>query len=331
MLSTTTPTPARALAVLGVGLLAVSTGALFIRFAQTAGVPSLAIAAVRLTLSTLVLLPIAALQHGATIRALPARSWVLVALSGFFLALHFASWITSLEYTTITNSAVLVSVSPIFVALIARAFLREPIGVLTWIGLLVAIAGSVLIALGDACTSPTGCAALSGSAAGGSLLGDGLALAGAAAVAVYLVIGRRLRQYLDLVPYITLTYGAAALTLLAFCLATATPLTGYPPLAYLWLFLLALVPQTIGHTSFNWALKHLPTTFVSVATMGEPILASLLALVILGESPTPIKMLGGVIVLVGIWLATKSSGVQPQVSETLPRQEAGPGGRQADA
>lgn len=326
-----TPTPVRALAVLGVGLLAVSTAVLFIRYAQSDGVPSLAIAAVRLTLSTLVLLPIAALRHGPTIWALPRRSWALVALSGFFLALHFASWITSLEYTTITNSAVLVSASPIFVALIARAFLRESIAVVTWVGLLVAIAGSVVIALGDACASSAGCATLADPLSGGSLLGDGLALAGAAAVAVYLVIGRRLRQSLDLVPYITLTYGAAALTLLAFCLATATPLAGYPPLAYLWLLLLALVPQTIGHTSFNWALKHLPTTFVSVATLGEPILASILALLVLGEAPTPIKILGGAIVLVGIWLSTKSSGVRPQVSETLPRQGAEPGGSQADA
>lgn len=295
------PTSARPYLILGLGLLAVSTAALFIRFAQADGVPSLAIAAVRLALSTLVLLPLTISRHRDSLRALPARSWALVSLSGVFLALHFATWITSLEYTTVTNSAVFVSASPIFVALISGFVLRERIGSLTWVGLLVAIAGSVVIAVGDSCTAPGGCSTLTG----GSLLGDSLALAGAAAVAVYLVIGRRLRQSLDLTPYITLTYGAAAITLLLICQATATPLTGYPPLSYLWLILLALVPQTIGHTSFNWALKHLPATFVSVVTLGEPILSTFLALLILGETPTPIKVVGGVVVLLGIGLVVR--------------------------
>ncbi len=310
-------TPARPYLILGLGLLAVSTAALFIRFAQAEGVPSLAIAAVRLSLSTLVLLPITFTRHRDAIRALPARAWLLVSVSGFFLAVHFATWITSLEYTTITNSAVFVSASPIFVALISGIVLRERIGWMTWLGLLVAIAGSVVIALGDSCAAPGGCATL----AAGSLLGDGLALAGAAAVAVYLVIGRRLRQSLDLTPYITLTYGAAAITLLLICLVTATPLTGYAPLSYLWLLLLALVPQTIGHTSFNWALKHLPATFVSVVTLGEPILSTVLALAILGEAPTPIKVAGGAIVLLGIWVVVQASGVGLQASEVALRQD----------
>ena len=303
---------ARPYLILGLGLLAVSTAALFIRFAQADGVPSLAIAAVRLTLSTLVLLPFAITRHGAAIRALPGRAWLLISLSGFFLALHFATWITSLEYTTVTNSAVFVSASPIFVALISALVLRERIGWQAWLGLLVAIAGSAIIALGDSCAAPGGCSSLTG----GSLLGDGLALAGAAAVAVYLVIGRRLRQSLDLTPYITLTYGAAAITLLLICLVTATSPFGYPPFSYVWLLLLALVPQTIGHTSFNWALKHLPATFVSVVTLGEPILSTILALLILGEAPTPIKAAGGAVVLLGIWMVVnQASGVGPLASD----------------
>ncbi len=311
-----TPTT-RPYVILGLGLLAVSTAALFIRFAQADGVPSLAIAAVRLTLSTLVLLPIAINRHRDAIRALPGRAWALVSLSGFFLALHFATWITSLEYTTVTNSAVFVSASPIFVALISGIVLRERIGWLTWLGLLVAIAGSILIAVGDSCAAPGGCSSL----AGGSLFGDGLALAGAAAVAVYLVIGRRLRQSLDLTPYITLTYGAAAITLLLICLVTATSLTGYPPLSYLWLILLALVPQTIGHTSFNWALKHLPATFVSVVSLGEPILSTILALLILGETPTPIKVAGGAVVFLGIWLVVdQASAAGRRATATQQRQ-----------
>ncbi|HRE28246.1 MAG TPA: DMT family transporter, partial [Anaerolineales bacterium] len=132
--------------------------------------------------------------------------------------------------------------------------------------------------------------------------------------AVYLVIGRRLRQSLALVPYITLTYGAAAVSLLAACLVTGTPFTGYDSIAYLWLLLLALLPQLIGHSSFNWALKHLPATFVSVATLGEPILSSALAMLVIGEAPTPLKIVGGLVVLVGIGIATQASGVRGQVS-----------------
>ncbi len=300
--------PTRPYAVLGLGLLAVSTAVLFIRFAQAEAVPSLAIAAVRLTLATLILAPAALRQHRATIRALPGRTWGLIVISGVFLGLHFATWITSLRYTTITNSTVFVSSSPIFVALIARAFLGETIRRSTLIGLVITVAGSVVIAFSDACGWGTGCRPLAESLQGGTLLGDGLALAGAAAVAVYLVIGRRLRQGLDLVPYITLTYGAAALSLLAACLVTGTPVLGYSGPAYLWLVLLALVPQTIGHTSFNWALKHLPATFVSVATLGEPILSSLLALLVLHEAPTPLKVVGGAVVLVGIAVTLMVSG-----------------------
>lgn len=307
--------PTRPYLVLGLGLLAVSTGALFIRFAQAEGVPSLAIAAVRLSLSAVFLLPAVGRQHRDTIKVLPRRTWLLVAVSGLFLALHFATWITSLQFTSVANSTVFVSSSPIFVALIARLFLREPITRFTLAGLLVAIGGSAIIALSDTCLWGSGCAPSAESGSLGSLAGDALALAGAAAVAVYLVIGRRLRQGLDLVPYIVLTYGAAAATLVVACLATGTPLLSYTPLAYLWMFLLALFPQTIGHTSYNWALKHLPATFVAVATLGEPILSSLLAVLILGETPSALKVVGGVVVLIGITLTMQASGVGRRPAE----------------
>ncbi len=322
--------------VLALGLTAVSTAVLFIRYAQADGVPSLAIAAIRLTLSTLVLLPIALTRHRTALRALPARAWLLIAISGVFLGVHFATWITSLRYTTVTNSTVFVSASPIFVALIARLFLRETLSSNTVFGLFVTVGGSVIIAFSDACTWEDGCRPLAETLQGGTLLGDGLALAGAAAVAVYLVIGRRVRQGLDLVPYITLTYGAAALSLLAACLATGTPIPGYAPSAYLWLALLALVPQTIGHTSFNWALKHLPATSVSVATLGEPILSSALALVVLQETPTPVKLVGGAVVLLGIALSMRGEAAKQKESgsDTPPPiddQPPGSGARSSEA
>ncbi len=134
-------TTARPYLILGLGLLAVSTAALFIRFAQAQGVPSLAIAAVRLSLSTGVLLPFAFSRHRDAIRALPGRAWLLVSVSGFFLAVHFATWISSLEYTTVASSVVFVSTGPLWVALVSPLLLKEHLGRSALLGLALALLG----------------------------------------------------------------------------------------------------------------------------------------------------------------------------------------------
>jgi drug/metabolite transporter (DMT)-like permease len=160
------------------------------------------------------------------------------------------------------------------------------------------LVGSVIIGLSDA-----------GKAGGGmrnALLGDVLAFAGAVTVAGYLLIGRRVRAKLSLVPYIAAVYGAAAVVMLGLVGLARQTFAGYTPATYGWLLLLALVPQLIGHSSFNWALAHLPATFVSVATLGEPIGSTSLAYIILGEAPTPVKLMGAVLILVGIAVASQS-------------------------
>ncbi len=299
-------TPWRALTVLAVGLAAAACASIFIRLARAEGMPALAIAAWRLTLSMVVLAPLALTRARPALRAASARTWALAAASGVCLGLHFATWISSLDYTTITSSTVFVTTSPLFVAALAALFLREPIPRSTLFGLVLAIAGSLVIALGDVCGAANGgCAAAFNTEGGRMLVGNGLATLGALAVAGYLILGRRLRATLDLLPYITLTYGAAALTLLGVAAATGTPLLDHAPAAYGWVMLLALLPQLIGHTSFNWALKQLPATYVSVVTLGEPIGSTLLALLVLGETPSVWTVLGGVIILGGIWLATQ--------------------------
>lgn len=277
------------------GIAAVSSASIFIRYAQREA-PSLVIAAARLTLASLILAPIAWARYRAEYRRLTRLDGWLVVFSGVFLALHFATWISSLEYTTIASSTVLVSTSPLFVAVASWLLLREKVGRAVIVGLVVALVGSVIIGLSDA--------GKAGSTLRNALLGDVLAFAGAVAVAGYLLIGRRVRAKLSLVPYIAAVYGTAAVVMLALVGLARQTFTGYTPATYGWLLLLALVPQLIGHSSFNWALAHLPATFVSVATLGEPIGSTLLAYIILGEAPGLVKLMGAVLILVGIAVAS---------------------------
>ncbi len=279
------------------GIAAVSSASIFIRYAQREA-PSLVIAAARLALASLILAPIAWARYRAEYRRLTRLDGWLVVLSGVFLALHFATWISSLEYTTVASSTVLVSTSPLFVAIASWLLLREKIGRAVIVGLVVALVGSVIIGLSDA-----------GKAGGGTrnaLLGDALAFAGAVTVAGYLLIGRRLRAKLSLVPYIAAVYGTAAGVMLGLVGLARQTFAGYTPATYGWLLLLALVPQLIGHSSFNWALAHLPATFVSVATLGEPIGSTFLAYIILGEAPALVKLMGAMLILVGIAVASQN-------------------------
>jgi drug/metabolite transporter (DMT)-like permease len=278
-----------------IGIAAVSSASIFIRFAQRQA-PSLVIAAARLTLSALILAPLALTRYRHEYRRLTRRDAWLAVLSGIFLALHFATWISSLEYTTVASSTVLVSTSPLFVAIASWLFLREKIGPAVIIGLGVALVGSAVIGLSDR----------SGTLRN-ALLGDVLAFAGAITVAGYLLIGRRLRAQLSLIPYIAVVYGTAAVVMLAMVLVTRERVVGYSPDTYGWFLLLALVPQLLGHSSFNWALAHLPATFVAVATLGEPIGSTILAYIILGEAPTLIKIVGAVLILVGIVVASQKT------------------------
>jgi drug/metabolite transporter (DMT)-like permease len=281
--------------VLAVGVLAVSFSAIFIRLAQTEeAVPSLAIAAWRTTIATMVLLPIALLRRRQELRGMKMADWLLAALAGLMLGIHFGTWITSLAYTSIASSAVLVSTSPLWVGLAAPFVLHEPLTRWLKIGLWLALAGSVVIALGDGLQLADGSRAMTG---------NGLALLGAAAMAVYYLIGRRLRQGLSLLSYTTVVYGIAALTLVGYSLMSQVPLMGYSPTAYGLFVLMAVFPQLIGHSSFNWALAYLPATFVAVTIISEPVGATLLGLLILGEVPAGVTIVGSLVVLLGIMVA----------------------------
>lgn len=288
------------------GILAVSTASVFIRYAQ-AEAPSLVIAAWRLTIATLVLLPVALLRKRDELGALTRKEWGLALLSGVFLALHFATWITSLEYTTVASSVVLVSTTPLWVALLSPFALKERVGRMVIIGMLLALAGGAIVGLSDTCSwtaSKLVCPALSEFVQGEAFLGDLLAVAGAMAGASYLLIGRRLRAGMSLVSYIFVVYGMAAVTLVVIMFAAGLSPFGYSPTTFVWLILLALVPQLLGHSSFNWALGYLSAAYVSITLLGEPIGSTVLAYFLLSETPSIVKIVGGVLILAGIFVAS---------------------------
>lgn len=299
--------------VLTIGLLAAisaaSTAAIFIRFAQAQGAPSIVIAAARLTIASLILAPIALTRHRPALRLLSRREWILALLSGLFLAFHFATWITSLAYTTVASSVVLVSTTPLWVALLAPLVLHERVGTSALVGLILALAGGVIVALSDTCSLQAGaivCPPMQAFLGGKAFLGDFLALFGAWMAAGYMLVGRKLRSKMDLIPYIFIVYGMAALVLVAIMFGLGESPLGLPPVAYLWFLLLALVPQLIGHSLYNWALKYVPASFVSVTLLGEPVGSSILAYILFQEAPGLIKVMGAVLILAGIWLASRT-------------------------
>ncbi|MDZ7373682.1 MAG: DMT family transporter [candidate division KSB1 bacterium] len=279
--------------VLAVGVLAMSSASLWIRMCT---VPAFTIAAYRLLLSTLAFCLGEALRTGGRTQLFKPTGRTLAA--GLFLAFHFGTWIQSLRLTSVASSVLLVQTSPIFVAVASAILLSEPPSRLQMGGILTTLAGTVVVAGHDLTSGRQ------------ALLGDALALAGALGAAGYWICGRAARQRMDTGTYARTVYGTAAVVTVALAAVSGAPLAGFSGSNWLLLVLIALVPQGVGHTSFNWALKHLSATAVSVFALGEPVGASLLAYLFLGESPPPGTLLGGVAVLLGIYLTLQGERVK---------------------
>ncbi len=296
-------------AALVVAILAVSTASILIRFAQREA-SSLAIAALRLVFASIALSPLAIGRARAEIAAIPKREVALSALAGLFLAIHFGTWISSLAYTSVASSVVLVSTGPIWVAMLSPILLGERLSRTAVVGLFFAIVGGAVIAVGEACTWNRGlsCADLSQAIHGKAIWGNFLALVGAWAVSGYLMLGRHLRQSIRLIPYVFVVYSIAGVLLLITALASGSTVAGLSPGTYLWIILLALVPQLIGHSTYNWALKQVPAAIVAITTLGEPIGSAILAYFLLQESPGAEVLVGGALILAGIYLAARGSG-----------------------
>jgi drug/metabolite transporter (DMT)-like permease len=273
-----------------IGIIAISTASILIKLCDA---PVLIIATYRMVLASLVLIPFA--WHHNAWRGWRRNEWGWSLLSGLFLSLHFAFWIDSLKYTSVASSVVLVTTHPIFVGIGGWLFLKERIGLNLIFGIAFSVLGSGLISYGDWSLSKE------------SLIGDGLALLGAIAASGYLLVGRKMRKDRNLISYILPVYSTAGLILILLALIFQNTFFGYSSSTYFYLLLLALVPQLIGHTTFNWALKYLPASMVAVAILGEPIGSTILARLILGEGLTVWKILGGISIFSGILIAMEKT------------------------
>jgi drug/metabolite transporter (DMT)-like permease len=278
--------------VLAIGVISVSFAAIFIRIAEA---PPMVIAAYRLCLASLIIVPVAWLRSGDELCRLSRQNIIMALLSGAFLALHFGLWIYSLSYTSVATSVVLVTANPIFVAITSYFLFHEKLSKQTILGIVISLIGSVLIGYGNWSLGPR------------PLFGGILAFLGALAVAGYLLIGRRLRRHIGLLSYASLSYSSAAVFLLLSTLALGYRLFGYSTTTYVMLALLAVVPQLIGHSSLNWSLRFVPATVVTIAVLGEPVGATALALLILNEAPTLSEIGGAILILVGIFIAFRKS------------------------
>lgn len=272
------------------GVLAVSTGAIFARLADA---PALVIAAYRVGLAACFLAPVAWYKARAELHRLQYWQYGLALLAGFCLALHFATWISSLAYTSVAASVILVNTNPIWVGVCTPWITRDRLSTLTVLSIALSVLGGVIIGLGDA------------SSGGHALWGDVLALAGSLCAAGYLLLGRALRQQMSLLAYVMICYGGAALFLWTIALVLRLPLTGFSTNTYTMFVALALIPQIIGHSSYNWALKWFSPNLIAVSLLGEPIGSAILAYVILAEGLHWFTAVGAVLILCAIVLAAR--------------------------
>jgi drug/metabolite transporter (DMT)-like permease len=278
--------------VLLLGILAISFGSILVRLALAASGDrslafSLVMSAGRMGFAALLLLP----GFKSPIRARGGIPFALAA--GAALALHFAFWITSLSYTSVAASTALVTTNPVWVTLLGWLLFGERPSGLTLLGVGVALVGGLLIGLGDAQGGGTN-----------PLLGDLLALLGALAASFYLLLGREAqRRGLSLLEYVRVAYTTAFLILFPLPYLFGGGYGGYPEVVYLYILLMALLPQLVGHTSFNWTTRHISPVLVTLAILFEPVGASLLAFLLFGEVPGLQVILGALVLLLGVALA----------------------------
>lgn len=269
----------------------ISFGSILVRLAAA---PPLAVAFYRVFLAAALLAPFALIVLLRHWPRLQARDRLLLLVSGLSLAVHFATWITSLSYTSVASSVLLVNTTPLFTLGFSRLFLGERVPRVVSGAILLAMLGAGLIAAGD------------WAAGADSLFGDALAMVGAVTLSGYHIVGRGLRDALPLGAYVLAVWSGAAASLALFATASRVPLLGYPGRTLAVLLALAVVPTLAGHGLVNRALRALPAPTVSLFLLGEPVGATLLALAVFGEMPTPWTLAGGAVVLAALALVVRA-------------------------
>ncbi len=274
------------------GITAISFAAVLIKSCQA---PPLAIAFYRLGFASLLLLPVFTAKKG--FQQLRSTDILWAALAGLFLSLHFILWIYSLSYTSVASSVVFVTTNPLFVSLLGWLLFREKPGIRIFLAIMLVLLGGGLIA---------GRSSLSGTANFGNLL----ALGGAVMASCYLLVGRYLRTRMGILPYITICYGITAILLLTAALIFKVQLWGFAGRTWMFFLLLALGPQLVGHSAFNWGLKYFSTPKIAMLIITEPVGSALLAWAILRQMPTGFEAGGGLLILAGVYLTVTEKPVR---------------------
>jgi len=289
---------ARAYGVLALAIIGISFAAPLIRLSSSG---SLVIATWRLAISlVLIAIPLSLDRGWTQWTRLSRRDVALAIVGGACLAVHFWSWNASVNLTTVAASVTLVNLQPAFVAAGSALFLHEVPTRRQLTGVAIAMLGAFVIGAADLWLQGIG----SGRSA---VFGDILAVIGGVAAAAYYVIGRRLRQSLDIWPYVALVYGACFVVLVIACIATGATLLPQPPREWAIYAALAIGPMLLGHTGMNWALKYLPAFVVNLTVLGEPVGATTIAALLPGihEIPSLSVLFGGAMILGGIVIAAR--------------------------
>lgn len=292
-----------------VGVISVSTSAVLVKLAPQA--PAAIIANYRLLLAVLIMAPLIWVKYRHEFKDIQKKDWIYSSLAGVFLAFHFILWFESLNYTSVASSVVLVTLQPIFAFLGTYLFFSERFSPGAVISMIIALIGSFIISWGDFQLGPE------------ALFGDILALLGAIMITVYFLFGQDSRKRISLMPYTFIVYGVSSITLIIYNLILQNPFLGYPA-DHWWIFIaLAIIPTFFGHTLFNWALRWLSTATISMGIVFEPVGASILAYLILGERVTASQWLGGTIVIFGLFLFIMATRRKRSVtlSKPLPQKK----------
>ncbi len=270
-----------------VGTLFTSLSSIIIRFSEA---PALVMAAYRMLFTSIMVSVPVYIKSREEFKYVSKRHLLLSIISGLFLAFHYAFWMQSIQMTTIANSTVLVSSSPIYVALFNYFVLKEKFSKSMVLGISMSLLGTIIIAMGSA-----------GGSYDSMVVGNFFAFLGAIFVAGYLLIGGIVRKDISAGVYVFIVYSVSALALFILCFITRTPIYPYPPKEYMLFFLLGFCSSILGHTVYNYLVKYYSSTLISVSTLGEPIYASILAMFIFKEIPSIHTIIGGIIIITGIY------------------------------
>ncbi len=278
-----------AIAILPICIIAVSFGSIFIRLSNA---HPISIAFHRLLFSTLILslfIP----KYAPEIKNISKKRWLALLSTGLLLSIHFAAWVSSLSYTSVASSVVLVTAHPLVVAWISHWYLGEKTSKKAYLAIILALVGIIIMTSSNYRISEA------------ALFGDILAIIGMLGVAGYIIRGREIRREMSVIPYAFLVYLFTTIFLGLFSIGFSTTFRIYPRREYILFILMAIIPHTLGHTLYNWALKYIKARIVSVSLLGEPVGASILAFFILNEVPPFLTLVGAAITLSAIYLCSK--------------------------